>query len=95
MRCPSCVADANRTRHWFFAHLGVETGKLADRAGDLKPVAMMGHNSGAVIAAIFQTLQRIEQGIAAIFKTDRTDDSAHALSPYSNILSVRTIVMIG
>ena len=80
MRRPAGMADADAGLQRRLAHLGVKVGKLARRAQPLEFPAFQQGDSGRIIAAVFQPLQRLHQAGGRRLIAKDTDNTAHSWS---------------
>src|SRR5450631_1627297 len=78
---PTGVADADDARERLGAQLGFEIAQLALGAPPRQPPRLQGGDTGGVIAAIFETLERVHQLLRHWLASENADDTAHLAKP--------------
>src|SRR6056297_490086 len=80
---PSCVADAGLARQRFMHQEIRQVHQLADRAPPVQPAVIQRGDPGAVIAAIFQPSQRLNQCRRNFMRPEDPYNTAHYSAPLS------------
>lgn len=77
VRGPARVGDAGAALHAIGRHLGVQLGHPAGAAGAAQPAVLVHRDAAAVVAAVLQPLQALDEDRDDVAGADRADDAAH------------------
>ena len=77
VRRPASVGDAGRARQRVVGEPRGEVGELARCAPTIDDPVVDGGDAGAVVAAVFEPLQPVEQPLGDVAFTQNADDAAH------------------
>jgi hypothetical protein len=79
MGCPAGVPHTDAAAAGIFKHRPGQLVDPSDRSVDINPAIAMDGDAGAVVAAVFQPPQALDQEGAGIPLADVSDNAAHAL----------------
>ena len=79
MRRPAGVADAGRALQRLDRESGLQIAQLALGAAALDAAILQRGDAGGIVAAIFETLERIDDQPRDRAVTENSDDAAHAI----------------
>ena len=74
---PAGVADADGAGQWLFLDAAVQVDQLAFRPAPVDPAIDQGRHAGAVVSAILQPPQPLDQKGSDLVLADDTDNTAH------------------
>ena len=78
---PAGVADAGFAGEWVVNQQIGEVHQLADGAAAIKPAVLHGGDPGAVVATVFEALQRFDQNRGGFVIAKDADNTAHGDYP--------------
>ena len=79
MRRPARVGNAGAALEMLGRDVGAELGDAGRASGAPQAPVLMQRHAAGVVAAVFEAAQALDQNRDDVARTDRADDSTHAL----------------
>ena len=89
--CPTRVSPPDMPAHGRGCKRRLETNHLPDRPAEMQLSLINGDNSRGIVAAVFQTLESVQQDRLSIPFADISNDSAHRRWPWDPGFSSRSL----